>query len=393
MRSALILTIASALLIGARPPAPVEVEPGPLTVAQAQAEFEAAKQRADQLEAAAERVSGSLERLRADQRAALSALETAEARITLAQLKLATARAQGLAERRRIAQVQRPLASLLTGIAVLGQRPPLMTLLDQGSAEELVRTKVLLDSALPVIRARSNDLAARRASADRAFAAAHASLAELEAGRQSLETERKSYAALEQRLLAQAALAGGAAVTASDRMLATREVSERLRAEARGDAAMRAEAIALASGAAVPPRPGSADGPLFRSPFPYRLPAAAALTQGLGEVDSAGVRSRGITLATQRGVAVEAPASGTVKFAGPFSGFDGVIIIDHGSGWMTMLVNVSPSVRNGQNLSIGAPVGRALGPLSVELYRNGKPQSPALIAGSSPPLSKGAKGG
>lgn len=391
MRSALLLTTAAALLLGARPPAAVEVEPPPLTVAQAEAEFEAARKRAETLQAVADRAAGSLERLRAEQRAALGDLETAEARITLAELRLGTARAQALRERRRIAEVQRPLASLLTGIALLGQRPPLMTLVDQGSADELVRAQLLMQSVLPVVRARSSDLAARRASADRAFAAARASLAQLEAGRRSLEAERKTFAALEQRLLAEAARSGGAAVSASDRMLATGELRERLRSEGQGSAAMRAEAIALASGPALPARPGSADGPLFRAPFPYRLPAAAPLSQGLGEVDSAGVRSRGITLATRRGRPIEAPAPGTVKFAGPFSGFDGVIILDHGSGWMTMLVNVSPSVKNGQALAIGAPVGRALGPLSVELYRNGKPYSPALIAGSSPPLSKDAK--
>lgn len=391
MRSALLAAAVSALLLGARPSAPIEVEAPPLTVAQAQAEFEEAKKRSDLLQAAADRVAGSLQRLRAEQRAALGDLETAEARITLAELKVRAARARAVAEQRRITEVQRPLASLLTGIAILGQRPPLMTLVDRGSVDELVRAQMLMQTALPVIRARSNDLAARRGSADRAFASARASLAELEAGRRSLEAERKSYAALEQRLLAQATRAGGAAVSASDLMLATGELRERLRAEAQGNAAIRAEAIALASGPAIPPRPGSADGPMFRAPFPYRLPAAAALTQGLGEIDSAGVRSRGITLATARGAPIEAPASGTVKFAGPFSGFDGVIIIDHGSGWMTMLVNLSPAVRSGQNLAIGAPVGRALGPVSVELYRNGKPYSSALIAGSSPPLSKGAK--
>jgi murein hydrolase activator len=391
MRSAFLVATLSALLLGARPPAPIEVEPPPLTVEQAQAEFEAARKRSDTFQAAADRAAGSLQRLRADKRAALSALETSEARITLAELKLRAARARALAEQRRIAEVQRPLASLLTGIAILGQRPPLMTLVDRANADELVRTQLLMQSTLPVIRARTKDLDARRASAERAFGAARASLAELEAGRRSLEAERKTYAALEQRLLAEAARAGGAAVSASDLMLATGELRERLRAEAQGNVAIRAEAIALASGPAIPARPGSADGPMFRAPFPYRLPAAATLTQGLGEIDSAGVRSRGITLATPRGAPIEAPASGSVRFAGPFSGFDGVIIIDHGSGWMTMLVNLSPSVGSGQDLAIGAPVGRALGPVSVELYRNGKPYSPALIAGSSPPLSKGAK--
>jgi hypothetical protein len=42
---------------------------------------------------------------------------------------------------------------------------------------------------------------------------------------------------------------------------------------------------------------------------------------------------------------------------------------------------------------LGQPLGRALGPLSVELSQNGRRMSPALIAGSSAPLSNKHEGG
>ena len=176
---------------------------------------------------------------------------------------------------------------------------------------------------------------------------------------------------------------------ASDRVLAAGEASERALGDYRGSGMIRDWANAFASGPAIPPRPGSADGPLFRAPFAYRLPADAPVTQGMGDVDRSGIRARGVTLATARGAPVEAPGAGIVRFAGPFRGIDGVLIIDHGAGWMTMLVNVSTELRRGQRVAAGDPAGRALGPMSVELYRNGKPYSPALIAGSSPALSKG----
>jgi hypothetical protein len=60
---------------------------------------------------------------------------------------------------------------------------------------------------------------------------------------------------------------------------------------------------------------------------------------------------------------------------------------------MTLLVNVASELKPGDTVSIGQPIGRALGPLGVELSQNGRRISPALIAGSSQTLSKTGKGG
>jgi len=90
---------------------------------------------------------------------------------------------------------------------------------------------------------------------------------------------------------------------------------------------------------------------------------------------------------------VSAPAAGIVKFAGPFREYDGVVIIDHGGGWLSLIVNVASTLQPGERVVAGQEIGRALGPLQVELSQNGRRISPALIAGSSQNLSKGPKGG
>jgi septal ring factor EnvC (AmiA/AmiB activator) len=115
--------------------------------------------------------------------------------------------------------------------------------------------------------------------------------------------------------------------------------------------------------------------------------------EGLDSVNASGVRSRGLTLATVRGALVSAPAAGVVRFAGPYGDYDGVLIIDHGGGWMSLLVNVSSELKTGERVALGQAVGRALGPLQVELSQYGRRFSPALIAGSSQSLSKDSKGG
>jgi septal ring factor EnvC (AmiA/AmiB activator) len=110
-------------------------------------------------------------------------------------------------------------------------------------------------------------------------------------------------------------------------------------------------------------------------------------------VNASGVRSRGLTLATGRGTPVIAPAGGVVRFSGPFRDYDGVVIIDHGGGWLTLLLNVASQAKTGTRIRAGQPIGRALGPVGVELSQNGRRVSPAIIAGSSGSLSNNAKGG
>jgi septal ring factor EnvC (AmiA/AmiB activator) len=82
-----------------------------------------------------------------------------------------------------------------------------------------------------------------------------------------------------------------------------------------------------------------------------------------------------------------APASGTILFAGPFQDYDGVVIIDHGRGWKSVLVNAGTALTKGARVRIGDRLGTALGPLEVQLHHRGEAVSPALIAGSSQMLS------
>ena len=143
----------------------------------------------------------------------------------------------------------------------------------------------------------------------------------------------------------------------------------------------------------APPRPAGPEGGAARPPFAYQLPAAAQVVEGLGAVNDAGVRSRGLALQTGRGASVVAPAAGVIRFSGPYRSHDGVVIIDHGGGWTSLLVGVASTLQPGAKVAAGQPLGRALGPLEVQLSRNGTRVSPALIAGSSATLSNGNEGG
>ena len=360
----------------------------------ARAEQASAQAETRRLEQIAAKAHNQADRLRAEQAAAAQAIEAAEARITLADAQARLASIYVAAHRRQLVDQQRPAALLLAGLAVMARRPPLLALAaDGGNTDELVKIRILLDSTLPAIRARTDRISSELERGRQLQQALVNARAETLRSQQDLVAKRQKFAALESKALEDAVEAGGQALVAGDIALAVGEQAEQLEGGRSSQRSSAALADALAAETPAPARPSPAEGAQFRPSFAYELPAVAPVAEGLGSVDANGMRSRGLTLGTARGAPVAIPASGIVRFAGPFRDYDGVLIIDHGGGWVSLLVNVSSSLRVGQKVRLGDPAGRALGPLLVELSQNGRRISPALIAGSSQTLSNNDKGG
>jgi septal ring factor EnvC (AmiA/AmiB activator) len=387
------VALALAPLVAASAPAQPQATPLQEAVKEAQAEQAAAEAETVKLEKAAASARTQADRLRAQEAAAARAIDAAEARITAAdgQYRLAAAYVQ--AHRAALAEQQRPVSSLLAGLAVMAERPPLLALADGGGTDELVNVSVLLDSTLPVIRDRTRALSAQLAEGQRLQSAALSARSELAKSRDQLATRRRQFAALEQQAFERSLTAGGQALSSGDVAIAAGEELQHFRGEESNNSSARALAALLASEAPAPGRPTAPAGPQESAPFDYTLPVKAPVLEGLGAVDDSGVRSRGISFATYRGEPVVAPASGVVRFSGPFRDYDGIVIIDHGGGWLSLIVNVSAALKPGDKVRIGDPLGRALGPIDVELSHNGQRFSPALIAGSSQTLSNDMKGG
>ena len=360
---------------------------------QAQAEQAAAEAQTAKLEQAASQARNEADRLHAERIAAAQAIDAAEARISAANARLQLASAYVASHQRQLAEEQRPVSSLVAGLATMAQRPPLLVLADSGGTDELVKVRLLLDSTLPAIRARTGRLSAELAEGQRLQRSALAARAELAKSRDNLTVRRQRFAALEQKSLQRAFASSGQALTTGDVALAAGEDVEQLRGEQANNQSIRRVAGQLAGEDTAPPSPFAPEGGVPRPPFAYQLPAAAPVTEGLAAVNASGVRSRGLTLATYRGAPVAAPADGLVKYSGPFRDYDGVLIIDHGGGWLSLIVNVGSALKAGDKVRMGDPIGRALGPLQVELSQNGRRISPAIIAGSSQSLSKASKGG
>jgi septal ring factor EnvC (AmiA/AmiB activator) len=392
-RFRLLLLIAGLPLVAAAS-APMQEEAPTVDAAlkQARAEAAAADAAVRRLDRTAANARDAAAQLRARQAAAAEAIGAAEARISAANAEGRIIAARMADRRARLTLQQRPVASLLAGLAMMARRPPLLALAG-GGTDELVRVRVLLDATLPVIRRRTAALSAELAQGEQLEHAAGVAREALVRGRDELAHRRAEFGALEARASQIAASSGSAALGAGDVALASGELADRLADEsARGRSAAQV-ARALSKLGPPPQRPVAAEGTVARAPLAYRLPSPARVTTGLGEISLSGVRSRGLTLATGRGAAVTVPAAGVVRFSGPFRDYDGIVIIDHGRGWMSLIVNVSSPLAPGAQVAAGTRLGRALGPLGVELSHRGRHWSPALIAGSSGPLSNGGKDG
>jgi len=367
-------------------------EPLELSARRALAEARAAEAQVAKLQKAADQAQSEVERIRAQQAAAAEAIAAAEARISAADASARVIAAQVAARRERLRREQAPATALLGSLAVMAERPPLLAILDQGSTREFVRVRLLLDSTLPTIRARTASLRAELDRGRELQQKAQQARADLVGSRNALAERKRDFAALEAKAAKLAEKRGGEVLGAGDVALARGEEAAMLAGEMRRSGAARAIGAEFARLPAPPARPGTAKA-RNDAPLAYVLPAAAPVTEGLGAVAPNGVRSRGLTLATARGAAVTVPASGTVRFSGPFRTYDSVVIIDHGGGWMSLLLNVASPSKPGEKVQVGQPLGRALGRIGVELSRNGHHVSPALIAGSSQSLSNGPKEG
>ena len=380
-------------LLGAAPAPQSPTQSLDAALRQARAEQASAEAETARLEKVAAKARGEAQRLRAQQAAAVQGIEAAEARITAADAQYRLAAAFVAAYRARIAEEQKPVSSLLAGLALMGQRPPLLTLADRGGADEFVKVSVLLDSTLPVIRNRTRALSAQLAEGQRLEQAALKARGELVDSRQELASRRQQFAELERKALQQSLAAGGQALGAGDIAIAAGEQAERIRGEESQSQSKRALAAWLEGQGATPPRPVGGAGPQPKPPFAYTLPLSAPIIEGLGAVNDSGVRSRGISFDSRRGASVVAPADGIVRYSGPFRDYDGIVILDHGGGWISLIVNVASPLKVGDKVRLADPLGRAIGKVEVQLSQNGRRFSPALIAGSSGTLSKGMKGG
>lgn len=315
-----------------------------------------------------------------DQEAAVAA-RVAEAQADLAAARARVALVDRLLarQRARLAAGEAPVARLLGALASLARRPALAGVAQPGSVDDLVHLRAVLGSATPAIRARTAGLRAQLAATRRLEDGAALAAAALAQSRVALDRQRTALAVLVARHGGRADALGRAAMAQGDRAIALGEQARDIvdRIARTGDRQAVLAELETLPGPADPPAVVAAD-----PPPAYRLPVAGRLATGFGELSSAGVRARGLTLAVAPGAVVTAPAGGRIAYAGRFRGYGGIVIVDHGAGWSTLVIGLDAiSVPVGARVAEGAALGTAATGreprVTVELRRRGRPVDPA----------------
>lgn len=356
----------------------------------ARREGEAARKRAERLERQARQVTEQAEKTAREAAAVAARIQQTEALVAAQTARVSLIAAQRAELQARLAERQAPLAGLIGSLQRLSRRPPLLAMLRPGSVRDAVYMRALLATMLPEVERRTASL---RGEIERARSLErHARAAALELGdaRTQMRERRAKLAALESSQRVASRKASGIAARESERALALAEKARDLGGlveEVGRQGELRQRLAALPGPIMRPPRPEQAqviEAVQFTPPpqgLPgYILPVAGRVVTGFGE-DAPGLsRSRGLTLATRPNALVVAPAPGRVAYAGPYRGYDRIVIIEHEGGWTSLVTGMARlDVEVGRQVVAGSPLGTT-GPreprVLVELRREGEPVNP-----------------
>jgi len=370
--------------------APGDVAETQRALAGAQKQGEIARARAERLEAEARRLGEQVEKTAHEAAALAARIQENEARIAELEARKQIIAADRERLRAKLAEREQPLIRLTAGLQRLSRRPALFALLRPGSVRDTMHLRALLETVMPEVERRT---AALRVEIDKGRALelrAQAASGQLRASEAELKTRRQQLVALETRQRLASRKASGVASRESERALALAEKAKdlgELVGEVGRQGELRDQLAQLPGPIMRPPRPEESevvDASGFTAPpagLPgYILPLAGRLVAGFGEETQGSTRSSGIVLAARPGAQAVAPAPGRVAFAGPYSGYGRIVIIEHAGGWTTLITGLAQlDAAVGDQLVAGSPLG-VTGPgqphVMVELRQNGEPVNP-----------------
>lgn len=349
------------------------------------------------MRAQSERLTNRADRDRAERAALGLAVQAAEAELDAMRAQAALVATAQARQRARLAAQQRPVAELLASLQMLSRRPAVAMLIEPGSARRMVHNRAMIEAVLPVMRQRTaalrTELDRSRSLADaqaRARRNARASAERLANRRAELARSEAARRAEATRIASGAALENDRAAVLADDADTIGTLLDRLE-----DDSSRRDRLARLAGPVA--RPGSVSNDAPRTGLlgfgtgsgpgepAYRLPVIGRVVTGFGEASADGVRSRGLVIAAPGGAQALAPAEGRISYAGTFRSYGRIVIVDHGGGWTSLITGLlTVSVRAGDRVEQGTPIGR-VGPnaprVGIELRRAGQPIDVAALAG------------
>jgi len=90
-----------------------------------------------------------------------------------------------------------------------------------------------------------------------------------------------------------------------------------------------------------------------------QLPISGVIKTRYNDLDKLGAKSQGVRIEGRAGGLVVAPMGGIIRFAGPFKGYDKMVIIEHEGGYHSLVAGMETvSALVGQSINTGEPLGK-----------------------------------
>jgi septal ring factor EnvC (AmiA/AmiB activator) len=274
------------------------------------------------------------------------------------------------------------LAEVLAALQRMGRNPPPALLVTPDDALASVRSAILLGAVVPGMRGEAERLVAdlrnlvalqAQAQTEKATVAETISASLEEDRRMDLllaeneKLNRQSVADLDAERRRSEELAGrantldGLIQSLESEIASVREAIDQARAEEERQRLMseaeREKARQLAE-SGVPDKNRIAPAYAFSSlKQKLELPVAGDVLRGFGDADGTGHSARGMTVASNPGAVVTAPADGLVVFAGAFRSYGQTIILNAGDGYHLVLTGMDQvNARQGKFVFAGEPI-------------------------------------
>ncbi len=351
-----------------------------------------AQQRSSALRRQAEAATNDADRISSQAASLAARIQAAEADIRAARARIAIVERLQEQQRARLAEKQGPVVRLTAALQMMTRKPTALALVEPRSLDELIYIRSIMSTVVPEIEQRTASLRREVEQGEQLRAQSARAIASLNESQQRLVQRRKQLAGLKANERIDAQLFSDDAGLEQDRALAlgeeTRDILD-LMDQIQASGAVR-ESLARLDGPLLRPTQNgdrAVATPARKSDVAnaYRLPVIGDIVTGLGEVSDSGYRSRGLTLAVEPNAQIVAPAAGRIAFSGRYRGYGNILIIEHGSGWTSLITNMATTSADvGDQVVQGAPVGRSGQDdpnVTVELRRNGRPIDIAALVG------------
>jgi murein hydrolase activator len=334
-----------------------------------------AQQRSEELRQEASNAGRASDKIMA-QSAVLSAeIDVAAAQIEAAKARIALINSRQKAQRSQLGEANEPMLRLNSALQQMTNRPTTLMILQPGQRKDYIHLRAVMATVEPRIRQRTAALRQQISIQKELRSQELLALKSIQDARSQLAARRTALAKLEgsnrnraNSLSNDAAIEFEQAIAQGER---ARDIVEQIDTN-RMSGEMETSLAAL-------------DGPVLRQGAgangvsksgAYILPEYLKLITGFNELTETGYRERGILLSVEPSADVSAPAAGKVVFAGNYRSYGKVVIIEHGSGWTTLITGMDAlSVDNGDAVKQGTIVGNASAntpQIGIELRRRGR---------------------